>query len=92
MVSTAQLILFQQDGVPPCLYCKVRGLLNLVLPQGWIGCAVGEDALPSLAATPVPGHNSMSFLLVGVGEGHGLCTHIASIAPGYPEHETAPFF
>ncbi|PNF38372.1 hypothetical protein B7P43_G07247 [Cryptotermes secundus] len=36
--------IFQQDGAPPHFHSIVRGLLDLVLPQRWIGRAAGEDA------------------------------------------------
>jgi Na+/melibiose symporter-like transporter len=39
----------------------------------------------SLVAAPDPGHNSMWFLLVGVLEGHGLCTPIVPVLSGFPE-------
>ncbi|PNF18596.1 hypothetical protein B7P43_G06253 [Cryptotermes secundus] len=37
--------IFQQDGAPPHFHSIVRSLLNLVLPQRWIGRAAGSQSL-----------------------------------------------
>ena len=80
--------IFQQDG-SPAHYKDVRRYLNRNLPQRWIGRTGKEDDALMRRPPRSPGFNTVRLFLLGVCEGHCLCTSTPRQSPDFRNCITA---